>query len=86
MNITEIAAILRAIVSLLPAVLDAIKAIEAAIPTSGQGAAKLEAMHTLVQSVYSTADKAAPTFDVLWPHLQAVANTFVALYNKLGWK
>lgn len=86
MNITEIVAILRAVVGLLPAVIDAIKAIEAAIPAAGQGAAKLEAVRTLVQSVYGAADKAAPTFDALWPHLQTAAGTFVALFNKLGWK
>ena len=86
MNITEVAATLRAVVSLLPAVLDAIKAIEAAIPTSGQGAMKLEAVRVLVQSVYDAADKAAPAFDALWPHLQTAANTFVAMFNKLGWK
>lgn len=83
-NATSTISIVRAVADLLGATVEAIKAVEAAIPQSGAGAAKLEAVRTILQTAYSVADAAAPAFDAIWPTLQAVASNIVTTFNKLG--
>ncbi|MBZ0105522.1 MAG: hypothetical protein K8H84_07805 [Sulfuricella denitrificans] len=76
--------ILKLIISLLPLLVDAIKTIEAAMPGSGQGVAKLEALRTIMQSSYSGAADAIGTFEQIWPKIQDVAGGLVAAFNKSG--
>ena len=83
-TVTSTLSIVRTVVDLLGATVEAIKAVEAAIPQSGAGAAKLEAVRTILQTAYSVADATAPAFDAIWPTLQAVAGNIVAAFNKLG--
>ena len=83
-TVTSTISIVRTVVELLGATVEAIKAVEAAIPQSGEGAAKLEAVRTILQTAYSVADAAAPAFDAIWLSLQAVASNIVATFNKLG--
>ena len=83
-TVTSTLSIVRTVAELLGATVEAIKAVEAAIPQSGAGAAKLEAVRTILQTAYSVADATAPAFDAIWPTLQAVASNIVAAFNKLG--
>ena len=68
-------AIITTILQLIPALIVAIKAIEAAIPGSGKGAEKLEA----IRQTLEIADSATAT---LWPKLQGVIGVLVSLFNK----
>ena len=68
---------LLAILNLLPAIINAIKAIEAAIPGQGQGEAKLAALREILE----TADETTKT---LWPKLQPIVGTLVKLFNATG--
>lgn len=74
--------ILKLIVQLLPLIIDSVKAVEAAIPTSGQGSAKLEAVKGIVMSVSDIAvDVDAKNFSGA---LEKAIGFVVALMNKTG--
>lgn len=77
-------AIIKAVLLLLPALIDAIKAIEAAFPMKGQGAAKLVAVRTTVEAAYNTATDKVLSFEALWGPLQTAITSFVALANSTG--
>lgn len=76
--------IIRAVLALLPAIIDAIKALENAFPASGQGAEKLGAIRAIVEAGYNAASDAAVTFDKLWPALQSAIGAIVSLANSTG--
>lgn len=76
--------ILKLIISMLPILVDAIKAIEAAMPGQGNGEAKLAALRVVIESGYSGSVDAVATFEQLWPKIQDVAGGLVAAFNKTG--
>lgn len=65
------------VLSLIPALITAIKAIEEAVPGQGQGELKLAAVRQIIEKVYGQA------FD-LWPTLKSVIDVLVATFNKAG--
>jgi len=65
------------ILSAIPGIIAAIKAIEAAVPTPGQGQAKLDAVLSLVQAADANLQQYAP-------QLPSVVSTLVGLFNKTG--
>jgi hypothetical protein len=69
--------VLMIVLSLIPALIQAIKAIEAAIPESGKGAEKLEAVKNILEVVDANASK-------YWPQIQSVVSILVGLFNKTG--
>lgn len=74
--------ILRLVVQLLPMIIDAVKAIEAAIPAAGQGSAKLEAVKSLVTSVADIAGDVDSKN--LSSALDKAISLVVTLFNKTG--
>ena len=64
-----------AVLQILPALIQTIQAIEAAIPQSGQGKAKLAAVIEIMQTVNDSV-KALP--------LEAIISTIVKLFNSVG--
>ena len=74
--------ILKLVVQLLPMLIDAVKAIEAAVPSAGQGSVKLEAVKNLVTSVADIAgDVDAKN---LSSALDKAISLVVTLLNKTG--
>ena len=65
------------ILQLLPALITAIKAIEDAIPGSGQGEAKLAAIREILESVSGQAT-------TLWPFIEKAIGVLVAFFNRTG--
>lgn len=65
------------ILQLIPALITAIKAIEEAIPGSGQGEQKLAAVRGILEAVDGSIAK-------LWPQISAVIGVIVGLMNKTG--
>lgn len=61
----------------LPAIIAAIKAIEAEVPGSGQGRAKLDAVLALVTAVDAS-------LGAMLPQLISVIGTLVTLFNSTG--
>ena len=69
--------ILKVVLSLVPVIIEAVKAIEKAIPGSGQGDTKLDAIKQIIASVD---DKAAE----FWPYIEKVIGVLVSLFNQTG--
>jgi len=63
--------------SLLPIIIEAIKAIEQAIPEHGKGAEKLAAIKEIVTGINSQAAE-------FWPYIEKTINTLVKLFNLTG--
>lgn len=76
--------IVKAAVGLLPVVIEAIKALEAAMPEEGAGAQKLEIIKTTIAKAYDNASDAVGTFESIWPVLSTMVGAIVAAYNALG--
>lgn len=65
------------ILQLLPALIQAMKAIEEAIPGQGQGEQKLAAIRGIFEAVDSGVAK-------LWPQIQGVIGVLANLFNASG--
>lgn len=65
------------VLKLLPLIIEAIKALEAAIPMTGKGGEKMAAL----REVLTVADGAV---DALWPTIEKVVGVLVGLFNKTG--
>lgn len=66
---------LMTIISLIPALIAAIKAIEAAVPGVGKGEEKLAAVRGILESIDAS-------YASLWPKLQPIVGVLVNLFNK----
>lgn len=75
---------IRLILSLLPLILDTIRAIEAALPAGGLGREKLALVRTTIESAYIAAGEAADSFETIWPALERTIGAAVALFNRTG--
>ena len=77
-------AIVKLLIQLLPVVIEAIQAIEAAFPAGGQGQVKMELIKSTVQGAYSAATDATAAFDTLWTPLQSMISSVVGVFNSTG--
>ena len=81
---TRFVKLLQALLLILPAIIDAIRAIEAAVPVGGKGADKLQLLRELIAGVYDTAGDVGVAFADLWPTIERTVASVVALFNKAG--
>jgi hypothetical protein len=70
-------AIVKIVLSLLPAIIEAIKAIEAALPESGKGSEKLALIRNVVESISTEAVDA-------WPYIEKAVGAIVSFFNATG--
>jgi len=70
-------AIVKVILELLPAIIAALKAIEAALPEANKGAEKLSLVREIVEGVSDDAKKN-------WPYIELAIAKIVAFFNKVG--
>jgi hypothetical protein len=84
MNIQAIIQVASAVGSLLPVAGTFVQAVESAMPAGTPGAAKLETVRVGMASVYNASGEVAVAFETVWPHLQAVIASLVAIYNSMG--
>ncbi|KON79412.1 hypothetical protein PA01_12795 [Azoarcus sp. PA01] len=75
---------LKLILSLLPLILEVVRAIEDALPAGGNGAAKLALLRQTIEAAYSTVTGATVAFEQLWPALERTVAAVVSLYNATG--
>jgi hypothetical protein len=68
---------LRTVLTLLPAIIDAIKAIEAAIPDQGKGEQKLAALRGIIAASYEQAA-------AIMPIVERVISVLVDTFNAVG--
>jgi hypothetical protein len=69
--------IVKIVLSLLPAIIAAIKAIEEVLPESNNGGQKLQLIRTIIESVSTEAAAA-------WPYIEKSVNALVAFFNSTG--
>ena len=65
------------IFQIVPAIIAALKAIEEAIPGSGQGEQKLAAVRGMIEDVDGS-------YKTLWPQIAGVITVLVNLFNATG--
>lgn len=75
MNFIEI---FKIIVSLVPLLIQAIKAVEEAIPGQGAGEMKLAAVREMLEAASTFA---GDTLDDIWPAIEKVIGSLVNLFN-----
>lgn len=75
---------IRLILSLLPLILTAVKAIEEALPEGGQGAAKLALIRQTIEAGYGIANDVVVSFTNAWPAIEKTVAAVVGLYNTAG--
>lgn len=72
--------IIKTIISILPLIIQAIDALEAAFPVSGKGAAKLDVVKAVLQGSVEVADDVENgQFDKLWTVVNKVVSAVVAM-------
>jgi len=77
-------AIVKTLVSLLPLLIEAIKAVEEAIPGKGAGEAKLAAVRAMLEASYAVANDLGLTFAELWPAIEKTVAGLVGALNTAG--
>lgn len=75
---------IRIVLGLLPILIDAIKAIEAAFPASGQGTVKLELLRGIVEKAYNAGTGALAKFEDIWPVMEETIALLVKFMNSTG--
>lgn len=75
---------IRLVLSLLPMILDVVRAIEAALPEGGNGAEKLALVRETIAAGYAIATDAVASFETVWPALEKTVAAAVALFNATG--
>lgn len=68
-----------AINTLLPLLVQSVKVIEDMFPASGMGAQKLEMVRSTLEKAYAASGEMHVAFEQIWPTLNAVINSIVAL-------
>jgi hypothetical protein len=76
--------LIKAVLSLLPLLIEVVRAIEAALPDSGQGQAKLSLVRAAVEAGYGAATDAVVSFEKLWPALESTIGAVVSAFNSVG--
>ena len=71
---------IKTIISIIPQIVAAIDALEAAVPQSGKGAAKLDVVKTVLQGAVEAADDIDNTsFEKLWPIVSKIVAAVIAM-------
>lgn len=75
---------IKLVLSLLPMIIEAVKAIEAALPDGGKGEAKLALVRQAIAAGYSVATDTVASFEAMWPAIERTVAAVVALFNAVG--
>ena len=77
-------ATIKLILALLPSIIEAVRAIEAALPSGGQGAQKLALVRETLAAGFSVAGDAVTSFESVWPAIERTVGAVVGLFNRTG--
>lgn len=75
---------LRLILTLLPLIIEVVKAIEVALPDGGKGEAKLALVRQAIEAGYGVATDTVGAFETVWPALERTVSAVVTLFNTAG--
>jgi hypothetical protein len=76
--------LLKLVLSLVPMLVQAIKAVEDAIPGNGYGEQKLALVRSIIESAYEKATGALGSFEQMWPILESTIGAIVRAFNSTG--
>jgi hypothetical protein len=76
--------IAKLIISLLPIIIEAVKAVEEAIPGNGKGEQKLAMVRAALESAYEVSTDVDVTFVQIWPQVQKIVTSIVEAFNAVG--
>lgn len=65
------------VLKLVPAIIDAMRALEQAVPESGYGNDKRNAIHDILAAINENIDK-------YWPTIEKVVSVLAGFFNKTG--
>ena len=74
----------KMILSLLPAIIEAIRAIEAVMPEGGRGKEKLAIVKAAIDSAAVAADGTMTAVEAVWPAISNTISTIVGVFNATG--
>ena len=77
-------AIAKIVIELLPTLIEAVQAIETALPQSGQGKEKLALVRGVLEAAYNAGGTALGSFEAVWPALQGAVSAVVSTLNATG--
>lgn len=73
-----ITTIITTVIGLFPQIIQAVQAVEAAMPEGTAGTTKLALVQTILQTSYTAEQSAAVAFEKIWPTINSVITTVVA--------
>ncbi len=76
--------IAKLLISLLPILIEAVRAVESAIPESGKGEQKLAMVRAALESAYEISTDLDLTFVQIWPQIQKIISSVVSTFNATG--
>ena len=77
--------IARAVLLLFPALIEAMKALEEAIPGEGKGEQRLAVIRQAMEAAHSQIQDTIVKFEDIWPSLAAAIGGLVTAFNAFGW-
>ena len=75
---------IRAWLELIPIIIAAVRAIEAALPEQGLGSAKLAAVRMAIEAAFDSVQDVLGTFSDVWPRIERMVAGIVASLNAAG--
>ena len=75
---------IKLVLQLLPLIIDAVSAIENALPEGGTGKAKLGLVREVIQAGFDTATDVVVSFDQVWPIIEKTVGAIVSTFNAVG--
>lgn len=82
--VTRFVNMVKLVVSVLPALIDAVKTVEAICGQTGAGSYKLELVRGLLEAAYEASDDVSEPFEKIWNTLNRVVGGVVSLFNATG--
>ena len=76
--------IAKLIISMLPIIIEAVRAVEDAIPGNGKGEQKLAMVRGALEAAYEMASDIDVTFVQIWPQVQKIIVSIVEAFNSAG--
>lgn len=84
MNFLTVLNIAKTVFSLIPLTVQAIKAVEEAIPGNGKGEQKLAMVRAMIAEIYDITEDLIEPFEEVWKRLSPLISKFVAIFNSNG--
>lgn len=81
---TRFLVVLQYVMTVLPALVQAIRLVEEAMPEAGKGSTKLALVMAGVEAVHESAKEVAVTFQEVRPVLESTVSKVVGLFNAVG--